>query len=163
MKLFTNTKLFNSTTLAKPVLIIACFLILAINKESNALLLGNLIGCSSFSCRLSAVEADVSHLKMQMVRLTGDTSMLQNSNGMNNFRPFGGQGQGMNSNQGMNQNQQGQMLPNNQQITQATNNPANRVNLGNLNLLPEYQSNQQQQQLRRADNQYQNLLANQIP
>lgn len=167
MKLFSNTKLFKITTCTKPLFVTLCLLLLIINKESSAYLIGNLLGCSSFNCRLSAVEADVSQLKMQMVRLTGDPSMLQNSNGMNNFRPNQfNQGQNqMNQNQNQNgQNQQGQMGPN-QQLTQATNNPANRVNLANLLTDGYQQTLPQQQQLRRvqADNQYLNGLNNQLP
>lgn len=166
MKFFTtNTKPFKLTILTKPLFVTACLFLLIINKESSAYLIGNLLGCSSFNCRLSAVEADVSQLKMQMVRLTGDPSMLQNSNGMNNFRPNQfNQGQNqMNQNQN-GQNQQGQMVPN-QQLTQATNNPANRVNLANLITDGYQQSLPQQQQLRRvqSDNQYLNGLNNQLP
>lgn len=152
MKFSTSTKLFKISKIAKPLFIVACLSILVINEESNALLLGNLIGCSSLSCRLSALEGDVYQMKSQLARITGDTSIFRNPNGSNNYRPFGGQN--MNPNQAMNQNQQG-LLPETQQITQATNNISNRYRV-----LPEIQP---QQQLRQPDNQYQALLANQIP
>lgn len=149
------------------------FILAFISKESNALLLTNLIGCSSFNCRLSAVESDVSHLKMQMARMTGDPSFLnQNSNGG---------GTGMNGsfqrpnqfNQGQNQNGMNNGQLPNQALTQATNSNSNgnnnnnsgpnRVNLANL--LSEYPQNQQADQLRRvqANNPYQNGLVNQFP
>lgn len=162
---------FLKTQVVIKIALVACCLAL-VGKRSDALLLGNLIGCNSFGCRLSALESDVSQLKQQVLRLS-DPNMSH----LNNFHPMYPNGQ-MNPNQSSNLNQggqlnQGQLNPNQNQLNpnqgQLNNNNlqqqqpgnqnnANRVNYAN-NLDSEYQ---QQQQLVRRNNQYQNGLNNQF-
>lgn len=108
------------------LLTLACCLALLI-ETSEALLLGNLIGCSSFGCRLTALESDVAHLKQQVARM--DPSGMINNYRPNNMLPIN---RPINNQQGSQSN-----LPANGNLN---NLPAN----GNLNNLP---ANGNQQQL----------------
>lgn len=142
--------------LTKIIILVSCLVVL--DKRSDALLLGNLIGCNSFNCRLTALETEVSHLKQQVARMSDQSHMLHTNNQM---QPYNNQNQL--PNQGLNQlpNQQGNNNPNQQQQQQqnnqgsSTNGP--RVNYANM--LQDYPANQQQLLRRVAD--YQNGLGNQ--
>lgn len=151
--------LFSIKMVSKIALILSC-LALADRKSSDALLLGNLIGCNSFGCRISALESDVSILKQQVARLSGDQSI--SNGGLNNFRPnmnqnpYNNQMNQLNPNQ-LNPNQLNQNAQMQNQDTFTNNNSSPRVNYANY--LPDYPINQQQ--LRR-NNGYQNGLNNQF-
>lgn len=82
-------------------IVVSCLAL--INRGSNAFLLGNIIGCNSFGCRLAALETEVNQLKNQVQRLQfNKDGMNNNQNGMNDFN----NNQGMNNNRPMNNNQQ---------------------------------------------------------
>lgn len=119
------------------------------------MLLGNLIGCNSFGCRISALENDVSLLKQQVARMSGDPSGMMH-NGMSGFRPANynqyGQNQGTYNQQqgqqgqsGQQQGQQGQQGQQ-QQNTSGGGGGNQRVN----QFAPDYQAFNQQQGLRRV-------------
>lgn len=152
------TKFFNTQKLATLVLTIVCLAFIV--RISDALFLGNIIGCNSINCRLSSLESDVNQLKQQVARISGGGVNNMNT-GINSFRPNGMSNQGqfnqgqMGSNTGQLPNQQqGQMQ--NQQGS-ATNQQAegtnNRVTYSNL--APDYDP-ANQQPLRRVPN-YQQL------
>lgn len=147
----------NTRFLAKIVLLVSCLALL--DRRSDALLLGNLIGCNSFGCRLTNLETEVAHLKQQVARMS-DQSHMNNQmlpyNQHNNQLPNQSllNQQGTHSNQlngGNNPNQQQQQNPGG-----STSGP--RVNYANL--LQDYPANQQQMLRRVAD--YQNGLGNQF-
>lgn len=110
--------------------------------HSNALLLGNLMGCNSLACRLAALEADVSNLKRSVSKL--EINLGANMQTMNQFRPMNQFNQlptsgpnpsnglqGFNQ-QGFNQAQQGGSLPNGgQQLPNNSNEPPRPVNFAN--------------------------------
>lgn len=153
----------NSRFLAKIVLLVSCLALL--DRRSDALLLGNLIGCNSFGCRLTNLETEVAHLKQQVARM-GDHGQMNNQH-QNQMLPYN---QHQNQNQLPNQsllNQQGtnsnQLNGGNTPNQQQQQNPGGsssgpRVNYANL--LQDYPVNQQQMLRRVAD--YQNGLSNQF-
>lgn len=100
------------------VIMVACCLAL-IDKQSNAFLLANFIGCNSFGCRISALEQDVGQLKQQVMRLSGGGMNGMNGYQQPNTMPYN-QNQMMNQNGGgMNQQlQPNQFNQNGQQGTQ---------------------------------------------
>lgn len=120
-------------------IIVAFMLITLLDRKSDAFLIGNLIGCNSFGCRLTNLENEVSQLKQQVVRLGSDSGLgmnngMNSNNGMNQFRP----NQNPNQLGGLNSNLQGSGLPNtngnlNNQANQNQNQnqPNNRVNFAN--------------------------------
>lgn len=136
-------------------------LVLINHISANSMLLGNLIGCNSFGCRIAALENDVNLLKQQVNRLNNDPTMSQG--GMTNFRPnsynqYGQnqQNQGTNFNQQSQQGLQGQLGQQSfqglqdqrgqQGQQQNDSQGGNRVN----QFAPDYQSYNQQQALRRV-------------
>lgn len=139
------TKFISSQLIARLILVAACFAL--IDRKSDALFLGNIIGCNSFGCRISALEADVGQLKQQVARLTGTTGDMQNPyrNPQNQFGTQMGMNQlgGLQTNQGQPGGQQGQQGQQQQQQQPGTNtngaaqgaDPSgnvNRANYGNL-------------------------------
>lgn len=150
----------NTQFLTKILLLVSCLALL--DRRSDALLLGNLIGCNSFGCRLSALETEVGHLKQQVARMS-DNSHNQMLLPNNQMQPYNQAH--TNQNQLPNQsslNQQGGTTPNQQQQNQqggTTNNGQPRVNFANL--LQDYPQANQQQLLRRVAD-YQNNLGNQF-
>lgn len=141
------------------IFVVTCCLAL-IDRRSDALLLGNFIGCNSFGCRLTALENDVNVLKQQVARLNDP-----NMHTMNNFRPAGTGG--FNQNQGLfnqgstNQSGQQSLQQNPQQQSGQQENQNNNGNNNNggggnrvnyANILSDFNG---QQNLRRV-NGYQN-------
>ena len=92
------------------LIVLASCLAVMIPPRSDALLLGNFIGCNSFGCRISALESDVAQLKQQVARMASPlgTQGAQGMQDANNFRPNNLQPFNQNNLNPMQQNQQGQ-------------------------------------------------------
>lgn len=164
------TRYLNKSQNVARVLLVLSFLAL-VDKRSDALLLGNLIGCGSLGCRLTALESDVAQLKQQVNRLEHphtNHGMHSNYRPVNN--PYGqmnplsnmlNQGangaSGMNGSGGASNQQQGQQVQPTQPGANTSSTPP-RVNAFS-NLMPEYPLNQQQVR-RNNDNSYENGLQN---
>lgn len=169
--------------------LVVAFLAIAINRYSEALFLGNIIGCSTLACRIAALETDVGRLRQSVNKL--EINIGSNMHNMNIYRPPNqnqmnqlpgfntnpNNGQQGNNQQGFNQMPNTNNLPNGQQQQQSNNpqlngqqpsstnqdiNNPNRVNYALLQ--PDYSSNQQQQQLQRrpTNGPYQSSLGNQF-
>lgn len=108
------------------VILVACCLAL-IDKRSNALFLGNFIGCNSFGCRIAALEQDVGQLKQQVVRLSGGNPMNFQQQPYNQNQMQQGMNQLPNQfNQNGQQQQQGVQPQQQGQQQQQGTNPATR-------------------------------------
>lgn len=151
---------FNARFITRVVLLVSCLALL--DRKSDALLLGNLIGCNSFGCRLTALENEVSHLKQQVARMSDNNLHHMN----NQMQPYNQQQTNQLPNQGLLNQQGGNNLPNqlnggnnqNQQQNSGGSTTGPRVNFANM--LQDYPANQQQLLRRVAD--YQNGLSNQF-
>jgi len=116
-------------SVAKSVVLVVCLCLVAPN--SSAMLLGNLIGCNSFGCRLAALENDVAQLKQQVSRLGGSYGQPGSNFGQGGMmqRPNGGQPQmGGGQNMNPNMNQQGQMQGGGNMLREGENKVSNAVN-----------------------------------
>lgn len=127
------TKLLSVQLVAKILLVVGC--VALVNRKSDAFLLGNIIGCNSFGCRLTNLENEVNHLKNQVNRMqmNSPTQGFNNGNNNNNANPNQGYN-GLNNNNQMN----GSQLPQQQQQQQqgTANNGQQQQNvrqLGSLN------------------------------
>jgi hypothetical protein len=127
------------------LLMAACLAVLVASSE--ALLIGNFIGCNSFGCRLSALESDVAQLKQTVSQIS---SRLNLAGGSMNFQQLPYNQQNPSGMGGMgNQQQGGQMSnfnPNNMNQQQQRPQQQQQQGGGQMNFSPAQQTQTQQQQ-----------------